>query len=108
MCYMEKTQLIRNLKIIFVISFIIGLIAALLYLGYGFMIIWQGMAAGIIIGFLTIIVLILLGLSIYLWLKNLWIKREYKNLLKQLKSFQKDLKHEKAKKAEEIEISVKK
>ncbi|MDI6644920.1 MAG: hypothetical protein QME14_07665 [Methanobacteriaceae archaeon] len=105
---MEKYRLIRNFKIIIVISFIIGLIGALIYLGYGFMIIWQGMAAGIIIGFLTIIVLILLVISIYLWLKSLWIKREYNILLKQLKNCQNDLKHEKAKKAEEIEISVKK
>ena len=103
---MDTNNFRRNLKIFIVIAFIIGLITALFYLGYGFFIIWQGMAAGIIIGLLLILVLILLGICIYLWLKNLWTKREYKKLEYQLNRCQTELKHEKAKKAEQLEISI--
>ena len=101
---MDTDLLMRNLKIFIVIAFIIGLIAALFYLGYGFFIIWQGMAAGIIIGFLLILVLILLGFSTYLWLKNLWIKREYKKLENLLGQCRAELKREKAKNYRKIEI----
>ncbi|MGC9516406.1 MAG: hypothetical protein ACP5C3_01755 [Methanomicrobiales archaeon] len=89
---------IRKLKIIAIISLIIGLIAAIFYLGYGFFIIWQAMAAGIIIGFLLILVLVLLGFLVYLWLKNLYMKREFKKIEKKLEMCRAELNRQKAKK----------
>lgn len=73
---METEQLLKTLKIIFIVALIIGVIGAVFYLVYGFTILWQAMAAGIITGFLMILVFILLALVIYFWLKLLLIKRE--------------------------------
>ena len=75
---MESNEFIRNLKIIIVLAVIIGLIVAVFYLIYGFALFWQAMAATIIIGFLSILVIIFIVLSIYLWTKNLLLKREVK------------------------------
>jgi Zn-dependent protease with chaperone function len=73
---METEQLLKTLKIVVILALIIGVIGALFYLVYGFTILWQAMAAGIITGFLLILVFIFLGLAIYLWLKLVLIKRE--------------------------------
>ncbi len=75
---MESNEFIRNLKIIVVLAVIIGLIVAVFYLIYGFALFWQAMAATIIIGFLSILVIIFIALSIYFWTKNLLLKREVK------------------------------
>jgi Zn-dependent protease with chaperone function len=73
---METEQLLKTLKIVVILALIIGVIGAVFYLVYGFTILWQAMAAGIITGFLLILVFIFLGLAIYLWLKLMLMKRE--------------------------------
>jgi len=73
---METEQLLKTLKIVVILALIIGVIGALFYLVYGFTILWQAMAAGIITGFLLILVFVFLGLAIYLWLKLVLLKRE--------------------------------
>lgn len=75
---MESNEFLRNLKIIVVLAVIIGLIIATFYLIYGFALFWQAMAATIIIGFLSILVIVFIVLSIYFWTKNLLMKREVK------------------------------
>lgn len=75
---MESNELIRNLKIVVIATLIIGVIGTIIYLIYGFTILWTAMAAGIITGFLSLIVILLLALSIYLWSKNLLLKRDLK------------------------------
>jgi hypothetical protein len=48
----------------------------LLYGIYAFSLLWQTFAAGITISFLLIILVVITVLSIYLWIKNLLLKRE--------------------------------
>jgi len=73
---METERLLKTLKIVVILALIIGVIGAVFYLVYGFTLLWQAMAAGIITGFLLIMVFIFLGLAIYLWLKLMMIRRE--------------------------------
>lgn len=73
---METEQLLKTLKIVIIMAVIIGAIGALFYLIYGFTILWQAMAAGIVTGFLLILVFILVVLAIYFYLKLLLIRRE--------------------------------
>jgi uncharacterized membrane protein len=75
---MENNEFLRNLKIIVVLAVIIGLIVAAFYLIYGFALFWQAIAATIIIGILSILVIVFTVLSIYFWSKNLLLKREVK------------------------------
>jgi uncharacterized membrane protein len=82
---MNNENLTRKLKLGVIAAVIIAFVAATFYLVYGFTIIWQGMAAGIIIGILLILVFILLALVLYLWFKMLWLKRDLKKLKKALK-----------------------
>jgi hypothetical protein len=76
----------KTFKLVVIVALIIGVIGAIFYLVYGFTIIWQGMAAGVIIGFLSILVILLIGLSIYLWVKILLMKRELKKCRTQLEN----------------------
>lgn len=73
---MVNNELIRNLKIIGIIALIIVVVAAVLYLIYGLALVWQAIAAGIITGLLSILVIIFIVVSIYLWVKNLLLKRD--------------------------------
>ncbi|MDY9922451.1 hypothetical protein [Methanobacterium sp.] len=73
---METERLLKTLKIVVILALIMGVIGAVFYLVYGFTLLWQAMAAGIITGFLLIMVFIFLGLAIYLWLKLMMIRRE--------------------------------
>ena len=75
---MVNNELIRNLKIIVIIALIIAVVAAVLYLIYGLALVWQAIAAGIITGLLSILVIIFIVVSIYLWVKNLLLKRDLK------------------------------
>jgi len=68
----------RTLKIVVIIAAVIGIIAALFYLVYSFTLFWQAFAAGITIGILLIIIFVLIVLAMYLWIKNLLLKREFK------------------------------
>jgi len=73
---MANNEFIRNLKIILIVAVIIAIFAAILYVIYGLALVWQAIAAGIITGFLFILVIIFLAISIYLWAKNLILKRD--------------------------------
>jgi len=73
---MANNEFIRNLKIIMIVAVIIAIFAAILYVIYGLALVWQAIAAGIITGFLFILVIIFLAISIYLWAKNLILKRD--------------------------------
>lgn len=73
---METKQLLKTLKIIIILALIITAIGALFYLIFGFTLLWQAMAAGIVTGFLLILVFILLVFAIYFYLKMLLIRRE--------------------------------
>ena len=73
---MVNNELIRNLKIIVIITLIISILAALLYLIYGLALVWQAIAAGMITGLLSILVIVFIVISIYLWVKNLMLKRD--------------------------------
>lgn len=75
---MVNDELIRNLKIIAIIALTIAIVAAVLYLIYGLALVWQAIAAGIITGLLSILVIIFIVISIYLWVKNLLLKRDLK------------------------------
>jgi hypothetical protein len=89
---MDSNELIRNLKLIVLIAVIIGFIGAVLYLLYGFTILWQAMAAGIITGFLSLLLIIFVVVSIYLWTKNLLLKRDVKRYKMQLSRCKAELK----------------
>lgn len=67
---------LRILRIVVIIALIIGILVALFYLVYSFSLFWQAFAAGITIGILLIIIFVLIVTAIYLWIKNLLIKRE--------------------------------
>jgi Na+-transporting NADH:ubiquinone oxidoreductase subunit NqrE len=81
---METEQLFKTLKIVVIVALILGVIGAVFYLIYGFTILWQAMAAGIITGFLLILVFIFLILAVYLWLKLMLMKRELVKCRKEL------------------------
>ncbi|MCC7550673.1 MAG: hypothetical protein KO316_04105 [Methanobacterium sp.] len=82
---METEQLLKTLKIVLILALIIGLIGAVFYLVYGFTILWQAMAAGIITGFLLILVFIFLVLALYFYLKLVLIRRELRKCQEELK-----------------------
>ena len=73
---MANNEFIRNLKIILIVAVIIAIFAAILYVIYGLALVWQAIAAGIITGFLFILVIIFIIISIYLWTKILLLKRD--------------------------------
>jgi membrane protein implicated in regulation of membrane protease activity len=72
---MENTFM-KNLKIIVILSFIIALIVAVLFLIYSFTIVWQAIAATIVALFLSLLVILFIILAIYLWIKILILRRE--------------------------------
>jgi membrane protein implicated in regulation of membrane protease activity len=82
---METKQLLKTLKIVVILALILGVICAVFYLIYGFTLLWQAMAAGIVTGFLLILLFILLGLTIYLWLKLVLLRRELEKCQKELR-----------------------
>ena len=101
---MDSQELKRTLTIVLVVAVVLGFLAAILYLLYGFAIVWQAIAAGITIALLLIFVLLFLIISIYLWIKILWLRREFKNckdenlfLRKELKNYKAKLEQEKKK-----------
>jgi len=91
---METEQLFKTLKLVVILALIMGVIGAVFYLFYGFTVLWQAMAAGIITGFLLFMVFIFLGLAIYLWLKLMLMKRELGKCREELREMsRKSIKH---------------
>jgi hypothetical protein len=89
---MESNEMIRKLKIVVVAALILGVLGAIIYLIYGFTLLWTAMAAGIITGFLLLMVILFLALSIYLWTKNLIHKRDLKKYKTELQYCKAELK----------------
>ena len=89
---MRSDEIIRNLKIVVLIAIVVAVVGAILYLIYGFTILWQAIAAAIITGFLSLLVLIFLVVSIYLWTKNLLLKRDLRRYEMELKVCREELK----------------
>lgn len=89
---MNNDELLKNLKIVLIVALVIGIVGAVLYLIYGLALIWQAMAAGILTGFLVLMLIVFLGLSIYLWMKNFLTKRELKKVEMELKNCKDQLK----------------
>lgn len=73
---MDTNQLRKNSKIILIAILAVIIIGSIFYIVYSFSIMWQTMAAGFTIGLLLIILFLLLALTVYLWIRNLWLKRE--------------------------------
>lgn len=88
---MQRDGLLKNLKIIVIFALIISLIGAVLFLVYGFAFMWQAMAATIITIFLSIMVILLIALSIYLWIKYMLIKRDINRCKEELQRCGKEL-----------------
>lgn len=88
---MNENQL-RMLKIILIIAVVFALIATIMYGIYAFSLFWQTFAAGITISFLLIILVLIALLAIYLWIRNLLIKRELNNCKKELEKVNLELK----------------
>lgn len=76
MFLMEKNEIFNNIKLVVIIALIIGVVGVVIYLIYGFALLWQAMAATVTIIFLSIAVILFLALSIYLWIKNWMLQRE--------------------------------
>jgi len=89
---MRSDEIVRNLKIVVLIAVALAIVGAVLYLIYGFTILWQAMAAAIITGFLSLMVLIFVVVSIYLWTRNLLLKRDIKRYEMELKYCREELK----------------
>jgi predicted PurR-regulated permease PerM len=96
----ESSELIRNLKIVVILALIIGVLGTILYLIYGLTILWQAMAAGIITGFLSILLILFIAISVYLWAKNMLLKRELNRYKEELKFCKAKLKNAEKKSAD--------
>jgi membrane protein implicated in regulation of membrane protease activity len=75
---MERNQLFSYIKLIVIIALIIGLFGAVFFLIFGFSLVWQAMAATLITIFLALLAILFIFVSIYLWIKNVMLKRELK------------------------------
>lgn len=90
---MERDQLFRYLKLIVIVALVIGLIGAVLFLVFGFALVWQAMAATLITIFLAVIAIIFIFVSIYLWIKNLMLKRELNKEREEIERISRNLKN---------------
>ncbi|UTB31880.1 MAG: hypothetical protein NKF70_10240 [Methanobacterium sp. ERen5] len=100
---MRKDELVARLKLFLILAIVVAVVAALLYLAYGFALVWQALASGIIIAILCILIIVLLGVSIFLWTKNFLIKRELKRSEMELAQCRAQLKKAVAFKEEGVE-----
>ncbi len=69
---------LKTLRIAAIIAVAVVIFAALFYIVYSFSLFWQAFAAGITISILLIIIFVLIILAVYLWIRNLLLKRELK------------------------------
>jgi Zn-dependent protease with chaperone function len=91
-----------KLKLVVIAVLILAGLAALLYLVYGLTLIWQGMAAGVTIGFLLVLLFLVTILAIYLWIRIFLLKKKLEKCQDRLEELESRLKSENAgKKAEE-------
>lgn len=85
----ERT--LKTLKLVSVLALILAAMGSVFFFVYGFSIIWQGLAAGIIIGFLSVACIILLILALYLWIRTMMLQRELKKINTELKVVNQEL-----------------
>ncbi len=90
---MVDDELLKKIKIVIIIALIIGVVGAVIFLIYGFALVWQAMAATVMIIFLAIATILFLALSIYLWIKNWILKRELDKQRKELERMSHNLKN---------------
>lgn len=100
---MRRDELVARLKMVLILAIVIAVIAGLLYLVYGFALVWQALASGIIIAVLAILIIILIGVAIFLWTKNFLLKRELKRSEMELAQCRAQLKKAVASKEDDIE-----
>ena len=82
-----------RLKLIVIIALVIGMVGAVSFLIYGFTFMWQAMAATMMSILLAIMAVFFILLSIYLWIKNFMIKREYKRVEEENERLRRNLKN---------------
>ena len=90
---MEKNELFRYLKLILIIALIIGFIGAVFFLVFGFALVWQAVAATVITIFLSIVAILFIFVSIYLWIKNVMLKREISREKEEIERISRNLKN---------------
>ncbi|MEN6591986.1 MAG: hypothetical protein ABFC12_01930 [Methanobacterium sp.] len=90
---MVDDELLKKIKLVIIIALIIGVIGAVIFLVYGFALMWQAMAATVMIIFLAIATILFLALSIYLWIKNWMLKKELDKQWKELEKVSHNLKN---------------
>lgn len=100
---MRREEVMARLKLVLILAIVLAVVAALLYLVYGFALVWQALASGIIIAILCILIILLLGVSIFLWTKNFLMKRELKRSEMELAQCRAQLKMTVASKEEDNE-----
>jgi hypothetical protein len=65
-----------KLKLVVIAALMVAGVAVVIYLAYGLTIIWQGMAAGVTVGFLLVLLFIATILVIYFWIRIFLLRRE--------------------------------
>jgi hypothetical protein len=90
---LKREEMFGRLKLIVIIALVIGMVGAVSFLIYGFTFMWQAMAATIMSIFLAIMAVFFILLSIYLWIKNFMIKREYKRVEEENDRLRRNLKN---------------
>jgi uncharacterized membrane protein len=88
-----KDDRFRYIKIILIFAIIVGLIGAVTFLIFGFALVWQAMAATLIIVFLSLLAIIFILVSIYLWIKNVLLKRELHSKKEEIEKISRNLKN---------------
>jgi membrane protein implicated in regulation of membrane protease activity len=90
---LKKEEMFGRLKLIVIIALVIGMVGAVSFLIYGFTFMWQAMAATMMSILLAIMAVFFILLSIYLWIKNFMIKREYKRVEEENERLRRNLKN---------------
>jgi membrane protein implicated in regulation of membrane protease activity len=90
---LKKEEMFGRLKLIVIIALVIGMVGAVSFLIYGFTFMWQAMAATMMSILLAIMAVFFILLSIYLWIKNFMIKREYRRVEEENERLRRNLKN---------------
>ncbi len=79
----------EKIKLVVLAALMVAGVAAVIYLAYGLTIIWQGMAAGVTVGFLLVLLFAVTILALYLWTRIFLTRR----MLKKCQARVKELEH---------------
>lgn len=109
---MDSDEQKRTLTIVLVVAVVLGLIAGVLFLLFGLTLVVQAISFGITFVILFLIILGLAIISIYLWIKLNWLRRDIKkcekqntNLIKEIEKYKALINQENGKKPTESKIS---